>query len=68
MFRRFVYAALDNAAHLLMLARLRLHDRIAGSPPQTPTDRAIREEGEQLREAFPKADFDDPTPRRHRLR
>jgi hypothetical protein len=65
MFRRLVFAALDNAAHLLMLGRLRLHDWLAGLPPETLTDRAIREEGERLRVAFPKTDFDDPTPRRH---
>jgi hypothetical protein len=68
MFRRFVYAALDNSTHLQMLARLWLHDWIAGSAPETPADRAIREEGERLGEAFPKVDFDNPTPRRHRLR
>ncbi len=68
MFRRLVFAALDNAAHLLMLARLPLDGWIAGPPPETPSDRAIREESERLRKAFLKADFDDPTPRRHRLR
>ncbi len=68
MFKRLYYTALDNTAHLLTLARLRLHDRIAGPPPETPLDRSIREEGERLRKAFPKADFDDPTPRRPRLR
>ena len=65
MFRRLVYGALDNAAHLLMLARLRLHDWIDGPPPETSTDRAIREEGERLRRIFPKTDFNDPTPKQH---
>jgi hypothetical protein len=65
MFRRLIYAALDNAAHLMTLARLRLYDRIAGPAPETPTDRAIREEGERLRKALPKVDFDNPTPRRN---
>jgi hypothetical protein len=64
MCRRWLYRAFDDVAHLLMLARLRLHDWIPGRPPETPTDRAIREEGEHLRKAFPKVDFDDPTPRR----
>jgi DNA-directed RNA polymerase subunit N (RpoN/RPB10) len=29
-------------------------------PAETPTDRAIREQAERLREAFPHVDFDDP--------
>ena len=33
---------------------------LAGPPPETETDRAIREQGERLREAFPAVDFDDP--------
>jgi len=41
-----------------------MHNWIAGPPPDTPLDRAIREEGERLRKAFPMLDFDDPTPRR----
>jgi hypothetical protein len=28
--------------------------------PETPEDRAIREEGERLRKAFPSIDFDHP--------
>jgi len=52
MFRRLLYGALDNTAHLFMLARLRLHDRIAGPAPERSNDRAIREEGERLRKAF----------------
>jgi hypothetical protein len=68
MFRRWLYAGLDNAAHLLMLVRLRLHDWIAGPPPETPTDHAIREEGEQVRKAFPEIDFVDPVPRREMRR
>jgi hypothetical protein len=31
--------------------------------PESETDRAIREEGERLRKAFPQVDFDDPKPR-----
>lgn len=59
--------ALDRAGYLATLARLRLLDWIATPIPETPSDRAIREEGERLRKAFPNTDFDDPTPRRHRL-
>jgi hypothetical protein len=33
---------------------------------ETPVDRAIREEGERLRRAFPVIDFDNPGPRRSR--
>ena len=29
--------------------------------PETPVDRAIREEGERLRNAFPDIDFDHPS-------
>jgi hypothetical protein len=43
--------------------RLWLFDRFFGPAPETPTDRAIREEGERLRKAFPYVDFDDPRPR-----
>jgi hypothetical protein len=32
----------------------------ASPPPESTTDRAIREQGERLREAFPQVDFDDP--------
>jgi hypothetical protein len=42
---------------------LRALDKMAGPAPETPTDRAIREEGEHLRRAFPTIDFDDPRPR-----
>ncbi len=45
MFRRLVYGALDNAAHLLMLARPRLHDWIAEPAPETLFDRAVRGRG-----------------------
>jgi hypothetical protein len=47
------------------LARLTLLDWLAGAPPETPTDRAIREKGERIRKAFPQIDFDHPNPRRH---
>jgi hypothetical protein len=32
-------------------------------PQETPVGRAIREEGERLRRAFPAVDFDNPGPR-----
>jgi hypothetical protein len=64
MFRRLVYKVLDDAAYLLLLARLRLHDWSVGPEPETPTDRAIREEGEQVRKAFPEVDFNNPMSRR----
>lgn len=64
MLRRLLYKALDDAAHLLLLERLWLHDSNAGPEPETPTDLAIREEGEQIRRAFPGIDFNNPTSRR----
>jgi hypothetical protein len=64
MFRCLTHKALGNAASLLFLGRLRLHDWCAGPEPETPTDRAIREEGEQVRKAFPEIDFDNRTSRR----
>jgi hypothetical protein len=48
---------------LPLRAGLRALDTIAGPAPETPVDRAIREEGEGLRRAFPTIDFDDPRPR-----
>jgi hypothetical protein len=65
MFHRVICSALDRAGYLMTAARLRLLDWLAGSPPETTTDRAIRKDGERLRKAFPEVDFDDPTPRRH---
>ena len=51
----------DRANSLLTLARLRVLDLLAGLPPENPTDRAIREQGERLRLVFPQVDFDDPS-------
>jgi hypothetical protein len=34
-----------------------------GPAPESEADRAIHEEGERLRKAFPQIDFDDPKPR-----
>jgi hypothetical protein len=61
MFRRFCAELLDRADYLLTRARLRLLDWATGPAPETPTDRAIREQGERLRSVFPQVDFDDPS-------
>ena len=53
----------DAADYVLTTARLWLLDRFLGPPRETATDRAIREEGERLRKAFPNLDFDGPSPR-----
>jgi hypothetical protein len=49
---RWLSAALDRADYLLMVARLTVLDRLAPLQ-ETPVDRAIRDEGERLRRAFP---------------
>jgi hypothetical protein len=58
--RRLWWCISDAAHYAYTLTALRLLDRILGPFPETSTDRAIREEGEQLRKAFPQIDFDDP--------
>jgi hypothetical protein len=58
--RRLCFEILDWFDHAWTLARLTVLDWLAGPPPETSTDRAIREEGERLREAFPENDFDHP--------
>jgi hypothetical protein len=68
MLRRLCAELLDRADYLFTVTRLTVLDWLAGPPPKTPTDRAIREEGDRLRKAFPEINFDDLTPRRHRLR
>jgi hypothetical protein len=45
-------AIFDRADYLLTAARLWVLDRLAPLP-ETPVDRAISEEGERLRRAFP---------------
>jgi hypothetical protein len=62
---RWLWAVVDRADYLLTLARLSVLDRLAPLP-KTPVDRAIREEGERLRKAFPTIDFDNPGPRASR--
>ena len=61
--RRLCAELVDRVDHLLTLARLTVLDWLAGPPPETPTDRAIREEGERLRKAFHEIDFDPPEPK-----
>jgi hypothetical protein len=50
---RWFWPALDWADYVSTLARLTVLDWLLGRAPETPADRAIREEGERLREAFP---------------
>ncbi len=52
MVRRLCFEILDRADYVLTLARLTFLDWLAPMP-ETATDRAIREEGERLRKAFP---------------
>jgi hypothetical protein len=56
---RWLSAVADRADSLRTLARLWLLDRLAPMP-ETPVDRAIREEGERLHRAFPAIGFDNP--------
>ena len=63
--RRWLSAVIDRTDYLLTAARLWVLDRLAPMP-ETPIGRAIREEGERLRRAFPAIDFDNPGPRRSR--
>jgi hypothetical protein len=60
---RLLRRVVDAVGYHFTHVRLRLLDRILGPLPETHTDRAIREEGERLRKAFPQIDFDDPKPR-----
>jgi hypothetical protein len=46
---------LTAADYLRTLARLSVFDWLHQRLPETPLDRAIREEGERLRRAFPVA-------------
>ena len=62
---RLFSAAVDRADDLWTLARLSVLDWLAPLP-ETPVDRAIREEGERLRKAFPGIDFDHPGARSSR--
>jgi hypothetical protein len=62
MFRRIAdlcASALDRPVYTITLARLSI--LAAGATmPETDADRAIREQGEWLRQVFPQVDFDDP--------
>jgi len=56
-----LHDAWDRLLDFAIATWLGLLDRVWVSPlPKTPVDRAIREEGERLRKAFPTIDFDDP--------
>jgi hypothetical protein len=57
--RRLGYAFADWCSFQMGTVSIWLHP-----PQETPVDRAIREEGERLRKAFPTIDFDNPQPRR----
>lgn len=65
MLRRLCADLLDRADYLLTLARLTVLDWVAELPPETPTDRAIREESELISAPFPQIDVDHPTPVAH---
>jgi hypothetical protein len=58
MLRRICDELLDRADYALTLARRTVLDWLSPMP-ETPTDRAIREEGERLR----RINFDHPNPR-----
>ncbi len=58
---RLSAGALDRADYLFTAARLSVLDRLFGPPPETPTDKAIREEGERLHREYPDVYFDDPS-------
>jgi hypothetical protein len=51
---------LDRASYAFTLGRLTILDWLLGPFPETPADRAIREQSERLRDAFPQVEFDDP--------
>jgi hypothetical protein len=63
MLGRLCAELLDRADYLLTLARLTVLDWLAPKT-ETAVDRAIREEGERIRKAFPHIDFDHPKPSR----
>jgi hypothetical protein len=63
MLRRLCAELLDRTDHLLALARLTVLDWLAPLP-ETSIDRAIRDEGERIRKAFP---FFDERSKRRRM-
>jgi hypothetical protein len=62
---RWLWTVLECADYLMTAARLTVLDWL-DPPRDTPVDRAVREEGQRLRKAFPNIDFDHPGPRRSR--
>jgi len=55
----------DEVPERVTLARLWVLGLVAGPIPETPTDRAVREDVARLRAAFPTVDFDHPRPGGH---
>jgi hypothetical protein len=66
MLRRLAAELTDRVDYVLTLVRLTVLDWLAAPPPETPEDRAIRDEGERLRRAFPF--LDERLSRRERRR
>jgi hypothetical protein len=62
----FIRDIWDRLLDFAIATWLGVLDRLAPLP-ETAVDRAIREEGERLRKAFPAIDFDSRGPRRSRF-
>jgi hypothetical protein len=58
-----LHCVLDFADHLLTLGRLGIADWLLGPLPETAADRALRKQGERLREAFSGAASTSSRPR-----
>jgi hypothetical protein len=52
--RRLFWRVADALDYLLMLARLRILDALAGPEPETPADRQRERDRERIARAFPK--------------
>ena len=51
---RLFWRVADALDYLLMLARLRILDALAGPEPETPADRQRERDRERIARAFPK--------------